>query len=472
MAQRTRRRVRTPAMTSEQGMQRNGPPSLRRRDEAHRAPGLAALVAVRDRVLGPVLRAVHHPRSTSSSDRARPDLDLRTRPIGTRPHHFRLVECSAGGRAPLIERYALPEIAGLFTDEARFARLARGRDPRHRGVGQARAWSPPPTRWRSGNGPTSPSRPSTSGSGSPSTTSPPSSTWCRSASAAPAGTWVHYGLTSSDVVDTALSVVLVQAVRPRDRRRRRARGRDHRPGPRATATTPMAGRTHGDPRRAHHVRGQARALGACRCTATASGSRGPAQAIAVGKLSGAVGTYSNIDPAVEAYVCEALGLAPGAGHAGDRPRPRTPSCSTRARRSAPPIEAFATRDPPPPAHRGARGRGAVPRRRAEGLERDAAQAQPGEGRAALRARPGAARQPAGRARERRAVARARHLALVGRAHHPPRLAACSPTTCWCKFRAHRRGHASCTPSACWRTSTRRTGSCSASRCCSRWSSRA
>jgi adenylosuccinate lyase len=34
------------------------------------------------------------------------------------------------------------------------------------------------------------------------------------------------------------------------------------------------------------------------------------RAIAVGKLSGAVGTYSNIDPSVEAYVCEALGLTP------------------------------------------------------------------------------------------------------------------------------------------------------------------
>jgi adenylosuccinate lyase len=34
------------------------------------------------------------------------------------------------------------------------------------------------------------------------------------------------------------------------------------------------------------------------------------RAIAVGKLSGAVGTYSNIDPAVEAFVCEALGLSP------------------------------------------------------------------------------------------------------------------------------------------------------------------
>src|SRR5207245_4475003 len=33
-------------------------------------------------------------------------------------------------------------------------------------------------------------------------------------------------------------------------------------------------------------------------------------AVAVGKLSGAVGTYSNVDPAVERYVCEALGLTP------------------------------------------------------------------------------------------------------------------------------------------------------------------
>ena len=131
---------------------------LGRRDEAHGAPGLAAVVALRDGVLGPVLRAVHHPRSTSSSRLALARRSTsRTRPIGPGPRHSRLVECSAGGRAPLIERYALPEIADLFTDEARFRRLARGRDPRHRGLGQARAWCPPPTRWRSGSGPTSPS---------------------------------------------------------------------------------------------------------------------------------------------------------------------------------------------------------------------------------------------------------------------------------------------------------------------------
>src|SRR4029079_7292937 len=64
--------------------------------------------------------AVHHPRSTSSPVLGSPRSRCRTRPIGTRPRHCWLVECSAGGRAPLIERYALPEIAVLFTDEARF----------------------------------------------------------------------------------------------------------------------------------------------------------------------------------------------------------------------------------------------------------------------------------------------------------------------------------------------------------------
>ena len=49
------------------------PTVLRRRDEAHGAPVLAAVVARRDGVLVPVLRAVHHPRSTSSPVLARPD---------------------------------------------------------------------------------------------------------------------------------------------------------------------------------------------------------------------------------------------------------------------------------------------------------------------------------------------------------------------------------------------------------------
>src|SRR3989442_257913 len=69
------------------------------------------------------------------------------------------------------------------------------------------------------------------------------------------------------------------------------------------------------------------------------------------------------------------------------------------------------------AHGGAGGAGAV-RRGAEGLQRDAAQAQPGAGRAHLRPGPPAARERDGGARERRPVARARHQPLVGRARRP------------------------------------------------------
>ena len=87
---------------------------------------------------------------------------------------------------------------------------------------------------------------------------------------------------------------------------------------------------------------------------------------------------------------------------GDRPRRR------RAR-------ALRPGDPQPAAHRGARGRGDVRHRLAEGLVGDAAQAQPDHGRADLRARPRPARLRADGARERRALARARHLALGRRA---------------------------------------------------------
>ena len=61
----------------------------------------------------------------------------------------------------------------------------------------------------------------------------------------PAAKWVHYGLTSYDVVDTAMAVTLVRAVRSHPRRGRRARSRDRHAAPVSTATLPMAGRTHG-----------------------------------------------------------------------------------------------------------------------------------------------------------------------------------------------------------------------------------
>jgi len=122
----------------------------------------------------------------------------------------------------------------------------------------------------------------------------------------PEGAWIHYGLTSSDVVDTALcstlaeamDIVIDDATKLRDALTRRAQ---------ESANIPIVGRTHG-----MHAEpttyGAKFALFALQVQRDLERSRRARDAIAVGKLSGAVGTYSNIDPAVESYVCAALGL--------------------------------------------------------------------------------------------------------------------------------------------------------------------
>jgi adenylosuccinate lyase len=124
----------------------------------------------------------------------------------------------------------------------------------------------------------------------------------------PAGAWVHYGLTSSDVVDTALSVLLVRALdlvaeaAAALERAIAVRAREFR-------STPMVGRTHGI-----HAEpttfGNKLALWALQVRRDRERLARARHAIAVGKLSGAVGTYSNIDPRIEASVCERLGLRP------------------------------------------------------------------------------------------------------------------------------------------------------------------
>ena len=124
----------------------------------------------------------------------------------------------------------------------------------------------------------------------------------------PHGAWVHHGLTSSDVVDTALSVTLVRAtdlllgVVDELDAAIVARAREHR-------ATPMAGRTHGI-----HAEpttfGAKLALWALQLRRDRARLVRARSAVAVGKLSGAVGTYSNVDPEVEAFVCDRLGLEP------------------------------------------------------------------------------------------------------------------------------------------------------------------
>ena len=124
----------------------------------------------------------------------------------------------------------------------------------------------------------------------------------------PEGAWIHYGLTSSDVVDTALcytltqamDIVIKEATALRDALTRRAL---------ESIDWPITGRTHG-----MHAEpttfGAKFALFALQVQRDLGRAARAREAIAVGKLSGAVGTYSNIDPEVEEFVCAALRLTP------------------------------------------------------------------------------------------------------------------------------------------------------------------
>ena len=124
----------------------------------------------------------------------------------------------------------------------------------------------------------------------------------------PAGAWVHYGLTSTDVVDTGLcwalrdSADLVLSAQADLLKVLVPMARDH-------AGTPMIGRTHGI-----HAEpttfGAKVALWALQVERDRQRMRAARTAIAVCKLSGAVGTYSNIPPAVEERVAARLGLVP------------------------------------------------------------------------------------------------------------------------------------------------------------------
>ncbi|MBD0338704.1 MAG: adenylosuccinate lyase, partial [Thermoleophilia bacterium] len=126
----------------------------------------------------------------------------------------------------------------------------------------------------------------------------------------PEGRWFHYGLTSSDVVDTALSLqiqaagcVLV-ATYERAFGAVLARAEEHR-------DTLCIGRTHGV-----HAEPTTFGLKLAGWAFELDRNRtrlGRALAgLRVGKLSGAVGTYSATDPEVERIACERLGLQPAA----------------------------------------------------------------------------------------------------------------------------------------------------------------
>jgi adenylosuccinate lyase len=129
-----------------------------------------------------------------------------------------------------------------------------------------------------------------------------------SESLGPERKWVHYGLTSTDVVDTALAAQLQAACAIlRDDLQQlletlRTLAQRHK-------YTLMMGRTHGV-----HAEpttfGLKVALWYAEMTRNLERFEAAAERIRYGKISGAVGTYANVDPFVERYVCERLGLKP------------------------------------------------------------------------------------------------------------------------------------------------------------------
>jgi adenylosuccinate lyase len=124
----------------------------------------------------------------------------------------------------------------------------------------------------------------------------------------PAARWLHFGLTSSDVIDTAQAIqmrqaaglivkgiaALMEAVRERAEEHRR---------------TPMIGRTHG-------VHAEPMTFGVKLALWYAELQRDldrvlrAREIVSVGKISGAVGTFAHLDPSIEARVCERLELTP------------------------------------------------------------------------------------------------------------------------------------------------------------------
>ncbi|MFI5048170.1 MAG: adenylosuccinate lyase [Acidimicrobiia bacterium] len=205
----------------------------------------------------------------------------------------------------MIERYAPPEIAGLFTDEARFA------DWLEVEILATEAWA------KLGVVPDADAAVIRERAGFDVAAVRAREAVTDHETAAfvdvvqeriggPAAKWLHYGLTSFDVVDTAMSMALVRAcdliIGAVDELDAAivVRAHEHR-------DTPMVGRTHGI--HAEPITfGSKLALWALQVRRDRTRLVRAREAVAIGKLSGAVGSFANVDPRVEEYVCEQLGL--------------------------------------------------------------------------------------------------------------------------------------------------------------------
>ena len=134
------------------------------------------------------------------------------------------------------------------------------------------------------------------------------SAWADNTTPRAAAAYVHFGMTSSDLLDTALALQLAGATDLLIAKATALVGalREH---ALAHSGTLRAGRTHGIHAEpdvwGHRVADFAFAMARCRDRLLRARA-----AVAVGKLSGPVGTYSNIDPAIETRVMAELGLRP------------------------------------------------------------------------------------------------------------------------------------------------------------------
>ena len=124
----------------------------------------------------------------------------------------------------------------------------------------------------------------------------------------PASRWLHFGLTSSDIIDTAFAVQMNESLKVliTDVKKLRkvigAKARKH-------MFTPMIGRSHG-------IHAEPTTFGLKMALMFDEFGRALERLetlrprVAIGKLSGAVGTSAHLSPKIEAYVCRKLGLKP------------------------------------------------------------------------------------------------------------------------------------------------------------------
>jgi adenylosuccinate lyase len=187
----------------------------------------------------------------------------------------------------------------------------------------------------------------------------------------PVGRWFHYGLTSSDVVDTALSLQIrdagelvlegiESALAAVIGQAEKHRG------------TLMIGRTHGV-----HAEpttfGLKLAVWAFELDRARARMRAALEGLRVGKLSGAVGTYSATDPEVERIACERLGLEPAPASTQILQRDRHAELLSALALTAASLEKFAleirhlarteVREAEEPFARGQKGSSAMPHKR-------------------------------------------------------------------------------------------------------------